>query len=345
MREKKIIICGLGNVGRQFAHLVVDKNADIKKRFGLELKVVAIAELGGSLYDDGKALDVSAILKHVEAKNPPSSLANLWREKVSGPELIRTVEADMIVETTPTNLKDGEPATSHMYAAIEKGFDIVSANKGPLVLYYSDLNEKAKKSGTRLFISAATAAALPTLDVGILSTAGSQVLSFEGILNGTTNFILTKMRLEGSSYASALAEAQKLGIAETDPTLDVEGFDTSNKCVLIANRVFGVNASLTDVNRKGITEVTPEEIDIATKEGKVIKLIGKGVMENGKIKLTVQPEKLDANHPLASINFSEKAVSYDTDTMGMLTISGGKSSPIGAAAALLKDVIHTALLQ
>ena len=345
MKEKRIIICGLGKVGRQFAHLVVEKSDSIRKRFALDLKVVAVAELGGAVVDDGRSLPVADILAHVEGGKPLSTLGPLWKPGVKGVDLIKELGADMIVETTPTNLKDGEPATSHMYAAISRGMDVVAANKGPLVLFYADLKANAAQTGSRLFISAATAAALPTLDVGILSTAGAEVLSFEGILNGTTNYILTKMRLEGTDYAAALKEAQVLGIAETDPTLDVEGYDTSNKCVLIANRIFGVNVTLADVKRTGITGVTPDQIAKATQEGKVIKLIGRGAMVNGVCELSVQPVALDANHPLAAINLSEKAVSYDTDTMGRITVSGGKSSPIGAAAALLKDVVHTALLQ
>jgi homoserine dehydrogenase len=344
MNRISLIICGLGNVGREFAGLVVDKAESVTRRFSLAIDVVAIAELGGSLVNDGKALPVADILEHLRTGGSLESLS-YWKKGLAGPDLIATTKADVVVETTPTSLKDGEPATSHMNAAMKRGMDIVTANKGPMVLFYTDMTNRAREAGSRIFISAATAAALPTLDVGVLSTAGADVLSFEGILNGTTNFILTRMKESGSTYEAALREAQEMGIAETNPTLDVEGFDTANKCVLIANRIFGMNIGLDDVDRTGITGVTPEDIEKATSEGKVIKLIGQGHLDGGKLVVSAKPAAIEKDHPLASISLSEKAISYDTDTMGRITVSGGKSSPVGAAAALLKDVVHTALLR
>ena len=218
--------------------------------------------------------------------------------------------------------------------------EIVSANKGPFVLFYDELFKKAQEKGCGLHISAATAAALPTLDVGLTSLAGSRILSAEGILNGTTNYILTEMRNNGTSYADALKEAQRLGIAETDPSYDVEGRDSANKIILIANRVFGQTLGLADVAVEGITAVSPEDIEGATRSGNVIKLIGAIERVNGELRLSVAPRALDQNHPLAFVNGSEKAITYVTDTMGSVTVMGGKSSPVGAAAAMLKDLIN-----
>lgn len=345
MDQKKIVICGLGTVGREFLKLARERKNLVKQKYGLEMQVIGIAELGGSLYDEGKELPLEEIISTLAQGGKIQTLGSIWKKDLSGRELLETAKADILVETTPTNLQDGEPGTTHIRTAIKEGMDVVSANKGPLVLYYSELQKEAKKHGSRLFISAATAAALPTLDVGILSTAGAKVLNFEGILNGTTNFILTKMTKEGVDYESALKEAQQLSIAETNPKLDVEGYDTANKCVLIANRLFDLNLDINKVEREGITGVTQEDIKAAKDEGKVIKLIGKAFEENGEYKLTIKPEKIDATHPLASINLSEKGVSFTTDILGQITISGGKSSPVGAAGALLKDIIHSDLLK
>jgi homoserine dehydrogenase len=207
-------------------------------------------------------------------------------------------------------------------------------------LFYQELHELAQQQGVGIHISAATAAALPTLDVGIVCLAGTQLLEAEGILNGSTNFILTRMQQDGCSYRDALKEAQSLGIAETDPSLDVEGRDTANKIVLIANRLFGMTFGPNDVEVNGITDITSEEIAAAAAEGKVIKLIGTAKRTDNGLQLSVAPKHLDKEHPLASVSGSEKAISYLTDTMHRITVSGGKSSPIGAAAALLKDLIN-----
>ena len=262
------------------------------------------------------------------------------KKGLTGKEALSTLPADLLVETTPTNIKDGEPGMTHIQTALSHGRHVATAAKGPLVLRYKELKTLAEKFKVKLMISAATAAALPTLDVGLSCLAGTEVLSAEGILNGTTNYILTRMHEDGSPYGEALAEAQKMGVAEPDPSLDVEGRDTGNKILLIANEVFQAGLSLQDVAVEGITKVTLQDIQRAKEEGKVIKLIGKVEKKDGRILASVAPMALAANHPLASVRGTEKAISYLTDTMDRVTVSGGKSNPLGAAAALLKDIIR-----
>jgi homoserine dehydrogenase len=135
-----------------------------------------------------------------------------------------------------------------------------------------------------------------------------------------------------------------MGIAETDPTLDIKGLDTRNKILVITNQVMGESYGVDDVAVTGISGVSADDIERAAAEGKIIKLIGRGIKEAGKVSMTVEPTALDPDHPLAGIHYSEKGISYLTDTMGRVTVSGGKSSPQGAAAALLKDLIHVSLL-
>jgi homoserine dehydrogenase len=176
--------------------------------------------------------------------------------------------------------------------------------------------------------------------VGLTCLAGTEVFNAEGILNGTTNYILTRMYEEGTPYKDALAEAQRMGVAEPDPSLDVEGRDTANKILLIANEVFQAGLSLKDIRVEGITQLTPEDIQEAKKISKVIKLIGKVEKTGGKVVASVGPMALPLDHPLASVRGTEKAISYLTDTMDRVTVSGGKSNPVGAAAAILKDIIR-----
>jgi homoserine dehydrogenase len=341
MKTVRIVVCGIGRVGMEFMQLLADRAGEVERRYGLGLILSAAVDVGGAAVADAdNGLAAGELLAHVRAGGAVQNFGSPGQPGLTGAQVIRQAGADVLIETTPTNLVHGEPARTHVLAAIEQGMDVVSANKGPFVLFYQELHEAADRNNCRLHISAATAAALPTLDVGRICLAGARVLSVEGILNGTTNYILSEMRDKGTAYAAALARAQEMGIAETDPGHDVQGRDTANKIILICNRIFGVALGLKDVAVQGITEVTPEDIARATQQGKVIKLIGTAEKIDGTIRLEVGPTLLDESHPLASVTGSEKAITYLTDTMGAITVSGGKSSPTGAAAALLKDLIN-----
>jgi homoserine dehydrogenase len=341
--KKRLILCGFGNVGQAFIELIADRRSALKKRYGLDIVIAAVVDVGGAAVANKGGLPEAELLSHVKQDGTVETFKNFGRSHLTAREIISNGSADVLIEATPTNLVDGEPAYSHMHEALNSGMDVVSANKGPLVLYYTQLHDLAENRGCKIYMSAATAAALPTLDVGRLSLAGANVLGVEAILNGTTNYILTRMHVEKCSYQSALDAAREMGIAETDPSLDVEGQDTCNKIILIANRVFGTALGPTDAIVRGITGITPDDIAKARSEDKVIKLLGSGGFEKNRLQLKVEPVALDAEHPLAAVHYSEKGISYLTDTMGRITVTGGRSSPVGAAAALLKDLIQSSM--
>ncbi|MDF1592156.1 MAG: homoserine dehydrogenase [Desulfobacterales bacterium] len=341
--KKRLILCGFGNVGRTFAQLITDQKQAVAEKYGLELELTAVVDIGGSAVAKDGVLPADRLLSHVKQGGSVETFESYGQPGLGGKALLASVAAEMLVETTPTNLVDAEPGRGHMLAALTSGKDIVTANKGPLVLFYKEIMDLAKSKKRRIYMSAATAAALPTLDVGLLCLAGAKVLAIEGILNGTTNYILTRMTTEKCSYEVALKAAQEMGIAETDPSLDVEGLDTRNKMILIANRLFDKNFSPADVPVTGITGITLKDIEKAKADGTIIKLIGECRMENGTVMLEVGPKRLGKDHPLSTVHFSEKGISYLSDTMGRVTVTGGKSSPVGAAAALLKDLIHASL--
>ena len=341
MKEIKIILCGCGGVGRQFLQLLAERRADIKNQYHLDLAVIAAVDCNGAaVADSEQGLPLRDLLEHVSRGKEVQEFPGCGEPGLSGVEAIKQLDAQVMVEATPTNLVDGGIGTHHIFTAIEQGMEVVSANKGPFVLYYSRIFNEARKQNIGLHISAATAAALPTLDVGLTCLAGSEVLSMEGILNGTTNYILTEMRDNKTPYDIALKNAQAAGIAETNPSYDVEGKDTANKTILIANRVFGATFGPKDIHVTGITDITPADIDRATEKGTIIKLIGAVERIEDTLSLSVAPRELALEHPLAHVSGSEKAITYVTDTMGSITVMGGKSSPVGAAAALLKDLIN-----
>lgn len=344
MITKRIIICGLGNVGQTFLTLVAERKEEVQTRYGLNIEVSGAVDIGGAAVAAQGGLPLEEFIKHINGGSGPESFECYGKPGLTGAHAIRNYDFDILVETTPTNLQTGEPAYTFVEAAIAQGMDVVAANKGPFVLYYDRLKKLAAASGSRLHISAATGAALPTLDVGKYATAGARITAIEGILNGTTNYILTRMQLDQCDYAAALKEAQIMGIAETNPSLDVEGLDSRNKIVLIVNTIFNKSYSIGDVVVKGITGITPQDIEQGVKEGKTLKLVAEAVVRNSEIVMAVGPKYLDKDHPLAAINFSEKGITYNTDTMGRITVFGGKSSPLGAAAALLKDVVNAHII-
>jgi homoserine dehydrogenase len=340
VKDVRIVVCGLGNVGKAFVELLAERAPDVEARYALRLVLAAAVDVGGAAVSDAPGgLPARELLAHLRSGRRVEGFGKFSRPGLSAVKAI-DAGADVLVEATPTNLTDGEPGRTHIEAALRRGMEVVSANKGPIVLFYKELLELARQNRCGLHISAATAAALPTLDVARVCLAGSRILSVEGILNGTTNYILSRMRADGAAYETALKEAQQLGIAETDPRKDVGGFDTATKLVIIANCLFGPSFRLEDVPTQGITAVTPADIARAGRDGEVIKLLGSAECVGGEVRLGVAPRRLKATHPLASVNGSEKAISYMTDTMDRITVSGGKSSPVGAAAALLKDLIN-----
>ena len=337
--DVRVVVCGLGRVGKAFINLLIQKEDDLQRRYGLSLKVVAAVDIGGAAVSPG-GLPLRDLVAHLEKGGQVETLPGLGKTGYGAVEALSGDHCDLLVETTPTNIQDGEPGLTHLQTALKNRKHVVTAVKGPLVLRHGELKALAGAGQVKLMMSAATAAALPSLDVGLSCLAGTEVIAAEGILNGTTNYILTRMHEEGVPYAEALAEAQRIGVAETDPSLDVEGRDTGNKILLIANEVFQANLSLKDIGITGITNITPAEIRQAKQEGKVIKLIGRVERKGGHVVATVAPQSLPADHALAAVRGTEKAISYLTDTMDRVTVSGGKSSPTGAAAALLKDIIQ-----
>jgi homoserine dehydrogenase len=342
LRTQRIILCGFGNVGQAFTRLLHQRRELLSARHAIGLDLVAVVDIGGAALAPRSlgSIPPSELLEHVEGGGAVEDFGDFGIPGSAGEAVIDSVDADIIVEATPTNLSTGEPGLRHVRAALRRSMHVVAANEGPLVLRYAELQALAQAHGRQICMSAATAAALPAVDVGQIGLAGTKILCLNGILNGTTNFILTKMQEEGYSYPDALQEAQARGIAGIDPRLDVEGFDTANKLVLLSNALLGTEYGPDHVTRCGITHLTSQLVMDARRAGRCVKLIGRAAASHGVVRLSVGPEELSLDHPLASVMGAEQAVAFDTDTMGRITVTGGQSSPTGAAAALLKDIIN-----
>jgi homoserine dehydrogenase len=317
MKKINIVLLGYGRVGKAFVRLIQEKQNFCLSQYKLHIRIGLVLNSRGGLI--------------------PEELPR-WRPGMDFGEALEFQDFDVLVDCTPSNRQDGEPALGYTYIALDRGWHVVTANKGPLVVDFNGIRKKAEKNQVSLGMSGATAAALPTLDVALHSLAGSEIHRIEGILNGTTNYILTRIS-EGEDYTSALEEAQKKGIAEPDPSQDVGGWDTAAKILIITNATFGCSFNLKDVNVEGITNIPLEIREKAREAGKVIKLIGRFIQNSKQPVLETKLSMIDCSHPLYGVDGAQKGITFFTDTMDSVTVTGGKSDPKGAAAALLKDII------
>jgi homoserine dehydrogenase len=253
--------------------------------------------------------------------------------------MIEKCEADIIAELTYTDIKTGEPATSYIRKALRMGKHVVTSNKGPAALYYKDLSELARQNGLQFRIEGTVMSGTPVFHLFESGLAGNGIREVRGILNGTTNFILSKMEQDGMEYADALALAQKLGYAEADPTADVEGFDALAKVVILSNVLLGGSLKTTDVPCKGISSITKADVEAAKAQGFRYKLIGHAKSENGVITASVSPQKLPLSDPLAGVMGAQNALSLETDLMGKITIQGAGAGKLETGFAILSDIL------
>lgn len=337
MKDVNIILLGYGRVGKAFASLIQEKKQLCFDRYDLAIHLSAVLNSRGGLDFD----------RQNDRRKPRLRLSPLmeldgsadWQPGLDFHAVCERRDFDVLVDCTPSDIQDGGPALPYTLKALERGWHVVTANKGPLVVDYDGIRKKAEKNRVSLGMSGATAAALPTLDMALHSLAGTEIRRIEGILNGTTNYILTRMN-SGIEYPTALREAQEKGIAEPDPSQDVEGWDTAAKILIITNAVFRTGFTLKDVRVEGITRIPPRVWEKAQKGSNVLKLIGSFCTSEGRPKLTARPSLLEPSHPLYLVDGAQKGITFHTDTMDSVTVTGGKSDPRGAAAALLKDIIN-----
>ncbi|MCO6449702.1 MAG: homoserine dehydrogenase [Caldilineales bacterium] len=334
----KLILIGFGSVHRTFARILLDKRELLTRRYGLDLRVVGIADSGGATYHpEGNGLDPAALLAHkaigASARTFPGG-----QPLPDALSLAQTADYDLLLEASPVNLRDGEPALSCIRAALGSGRSAVLANKAPLVLDYAGLHELAASKGSGLTFSATVCGGLPVINVGQRDLVGADIRRIEGIFNSTTNYILSSMAA-GEDYASALAEAQRRGIAETDPALDVEGWDTANKLVIIANAVLGYPATLNEVEVQGITGVTSAELAVAQRAGEVIKLVASAEQTRSGYRLDVCPRSVPASSFLGGISEWQMGIAFFTDIYEDIYLKIDEREPTATAAAMLRDVI------
>ena len=337
----RLALIGFGSAGQGLAQILRDQGDSLARRYGVELRIVAVCTHSrGSLYEaDG--LDPASLL---EAIKHEGHLRNLSRQRDWSPlDMIEQADADILVELSPTDLTNGEPATSHMRAALGRRMHAITANKGPIALHLTELRRLASDAQLYLGYEGTVMSGTPALRLGWSDLAGCEILELRGIVNGTTNYILTQME-GGMSYADALAEAQRLGYAEADPTGDVEGYDAAAKAVILANVLMDARLELGDVERAGITTLTRDTIEAARASGERWKLIARVWRDGDKVRASVQPTRLPLSHPLASAGGATNALTLTTDLLGDVTLIGPGAGGAATGFAIISDILALHML-
>lgn len=337
MRNVRVALIGVGNVGRAFLELMTTKAALVRDRYGLRLVLTGASDSSGAVIS-AAGIDPAALLASKLAGEGVGRFINA-DPQMTALDLARQVVADLVLDASPVNLQTGQPGLDVVRVALRRGMGVVLANKAPLVLAYVELTAAAARAKLGLAYSATVCGALPVINIGRRDLAGCQIRSVRGIFNSTSNSILAAMAA-GGSYEQALHRAQLDGIAEANPALDVEGWDTANKLVIIANSILQMPATLKDVQGViGITGITAEQIAAAASQDKVIKLVATAKQDGDTYRLSVQPEWLPADDFLASVNGWEMGIVFDTDIMGLQQFKVDERGPVPTAAAMLRDVI------
>jgi len=339
--ELKIGLIGCGTVGMGLLEILEKKTEYLKDKYGFEAIIVAITDKikGSILAPEGINIKKLLALLNDGKRIDQYSGKNETAETIDPLDMIEKCEAEIIAELTYTDIKTAEPATSYIKKALRTGKHVVTSNKGPAALYYNELRKLAQQNNLSFRIEGTVMSGTPVFSLFESGLAGNEIREVKGILNGTTNFILTKMEQDNMDYADALRLAQKLGYAEADPTADVEGYDAVAKIVILSNVLLEGDLTPASVRREGITALTREQVLAAKEQGLRYKLIAQTKKVGNSVDASVSPQKLPLSDPLAGIMGAHNALTFDLDLMGKITIQGTGAGKIETGYSILADIL------
>jgi len=340
MRTHRLFLHGLGNVGRRFVHLLRERAELLEERHGLRFLLVAAADSGGAIYDPA-GLDLGALLS---IKAERRSIAEL-PSAVPGQAITCLIEhhgADLVLEASPTNLWNGQPGLEVAQESLRRGIPLVLASKGPLVLAYPELaalSDWTDPSKPAMRFSGAVGGCLPSVNLGHRDLAGCRIKSLQGVLNLSTGIYLARME-EGLPLDAAILEAQAGGLAEADPSLDVDGWDLAAKLCILSHAVLGHPVRLAEIPRRGLRDLAPGEAQAARARGERMLMVARAETEDSGYRLSVGPESLEATHPFFRLETGASGLLCDTDIQGRQIAINAGQGPMGTAAAMLRDAIE-----
>ncbi len=335
----RLLLVGMGNLGRRFCDLLVEKGEQVEARYGLRLALVGAADSRGAVYDP-RGLDPARLSSLKQGGDSVADFPGRRRPGQTALELISTGEADLLCEASPVNLGRGaEPGLSHIRAALERGMHVVTPNKGPMVLAYRELHDLAARRGVQLRFDGTVAGGLPALYIGQRDLRGATVHRIEAVPNLVTGYLMERLA-DGLSWADALDEARAEGVLEADPSFDLDGWDAAAKLVLLVNAVMEVPARLEDVDRRGISNVDIAALRAVRDKGQVTKLLASAErLPDGQASLRVAPTPIPPGHFLAALGRKHMGVVYHTDIYGTIMAAIEEPTPMPSAATMLRDIL------
>ncbi|HEX6650621.1 MAG TPA: hypothetical protein VF075_13815 [Pyrinomonadaceae bacterium] len=330
MKKYRLAFIGFGNVGRALVRLLVSKTTELRESYGIEWEITGVATRRMGWRADGNAIDVSKLLSNSDETTAHSNIDD-W--------LARAIP-DVVFETTSLNRETGQPAIEYVKKSLRAGAHAITANKGAIVYGYEELNELAVANGKRLLFETTVLDSAPVFSLFRETLPAVKVRGFSGVFNSTTNVILETMEA-GRSFAEGVKTAQELGIAETDPSHDVDGFDSIMKICAIARVILRSPLLPNEVRREGIRGLDPATLQAARAEGKPYKLISRAAVNTeGSVNASVRPEQITANDPFGGVRGTSLAVHFELDTIPGLTVVSHRPNLQSTAYGLLADFVN-----
>jgi homoserine dehydrogenase len=343
MKDLPLALVGFGNVGRAFVRLLEKKREQLAAQYDLSLRVVGIATGRHGRAVDPRGLDTHQALSLVEAGRSLKALSALPLAEDNSPEgvfdFIRACPAEALFENTPVNHHTGRPASDYLRAGLEQGMHVITANKGPVVHAFRELTELAEKKGRRFLFESAVMDGAPIFSLFRGPLPAANLVGFHGILNSCTNLLLGRME-HGEPFEAAVRYAQSIGITETDPSADIDGWDAAIKVAALATVLMGRPLKPAEVEREGIRGITPQMIAEARSAGERWKLVCSAKLEDGQLAARVRPERVVAGSPLYSIEGTSSYVQFELDVLPGLGIVESNPGPETTAYGLLADLIN-----
>lgn len=339
MDNLKVAVLGFGDAGRAFARMLLEKNEEIRKRYGIGVVVTAISTRSRGVISDPEGIDLEKVLKDVENTGRfASGTKGLCQLDSFG--VIDKADYDVLCELTPLNIFTGQPAIDHIKRAFARGKHVVSANKGPIAWAFDELSAMAKEQSVEFFYETTVMDGTPVFNLAEHTLKFCKVTEISGILNSTTNYILEELE-KGKDYDEVIAAGKQAGFIEEDPAMDIEGYDAAAKVTALLNVLMHAGITPDQVERQGIEKITLGDIRKAAQQNQVIKLLCKGVLsEDGKVRAWVKPVWVDRGEMLASIDSTTSVVTLTTDLMGKLSIVEHAPEIRQTAYGIFGDVVR-----
>ena len=338
MPHFKLALLGFGNVGQALARLLLQKRAEIDARYGITFTVTGIATGRHGAAIDPQGIDLERALALIQSGGMVNELSTFPLPE-DALDFIRKCGADVLFENTPVNYTTGQPAVEHLEAALNQDMHAITANKGPVVHAYCRLSELAASKGLKFYFESTVMDGAPIFSLFRSALPAANLRAFRGVLNSTTNLILSRLE-SGESFDQAVAYAQAIGIAETDPSGDIDGWDAAIKVSALASVLMGVTLRPDQVERQGIRNITAAEIARAKSQGKRWKLVCSAEREGESTRARVAPEMVGVDSPMYGVEGTTSIVQFESDVLGLLSVIESDPGPRTTAYGLLADFLN-----